>query len=69
MKDQQRDELYCGGGRDQYRASRLDYVSSSCEEGTLVDTGGPPLILLAGAALLLSSGLLVMSRYVIRRAP
>jgi hypothetical protein len=67
VKDTHRDELYCGEGRDQYIAGRLDYVSSSCEEGKLVDTGGPPLILLAGAALLLSSGL-VMSRYVISRA-
>jgi hypothetical protein len=36
-------------------------------KGTLADTGGPPLILLAGAALL-STGLL-LSRSVIRRAP
>jgi RTX calcium-binding nonapeptide repeat (4 copies) len=67
VKDTHRDELYCGEGRDHYFAGRLDYVSSSCEEGKLADTGGPPLILLAGAALLLSSGL-VMSRYLIRRA-
>jgi hypothetical protein len=67
FKDTQRDELYCGKGRDHYIAGRLDYVSSSCEVGKLADTGGSPLILLGGAALLLSSGL-VMSRYVIRRA-
>jgi hypothetical protein len=53
-------------GRDTYNASTLDYVDSSCEEDKLHDTGGPPLILLAGAALLLGSGL-VMSRSVIRR--
>jgi hypothetical protein len=27
-----RDELYCGPGKDQYAADRLDYVDSSCEE-------------------------------------
>ena len=27
-----RDELYCGPGKDQYHADRLDYVDSSCEE-------------------------------------
>ena len=62
-----RDKLYFGDGRDHYSAESIDYVDSSCEEGELVDTGGPPLILLACAALLLSSGL-VMSRYMIRRA-
>ena len=31
VKDQQRDELYCGGGRDEYSADKVDYVSSSCE--------------------------------------
>jgi hypothetical protein len=66
--DGQRDELYCGEGTDKYSADKIDYVDSSCEEGELVDTGGPPLILLlGGAALLLGSGLL-MSRCVIRRA-
>ena len=68
--DNQRDELYCGKGRDQYVAGSLDYVDSSCEDVApfpLVDTGGPPLILFAGAVLLLGSGL-AMSRYVIRRA-
>ncbi len=54
-----RDKLYCGGGWDKYMADQSDYVSSSCEEDTLVDTGGPPLILLAGAALLLGSGFLI----------
>jgi hypothetical protein len=54
-------------------ADNLDYVSSSCEKKELpsprpfADTGGPPLVLLAGAALLLSSGFM-MRRYVIRRA-
>jgi hypothetical protein len=68
VNEGQRDKLYCGAGRDRYLADTIDYVSSSCEEGELVDTGGPPLILLlAGAVLLLSSGLM-MSRYVIRRA-
>jgi hypothetical protein len=61
-----RDKLYCGGGWDKYQADPTDYVSSSCEKGTLVDTGGPPLILLVAAGLLLGSGL-AMSRYVIRR--
>jgi Ca2+-binding RTX toxin-like protein len=69
--NKQRDKLYCGEGRDFYFAGRLDYVSSSCEEGRLVedgklvDTGGPPLIL-AGAALL-STGLL-LGHSLIRRA-
>jgi RTX calcium-binding nonapeptide repeat (4 copies) len=27
-----RDELYCGPGKDQYVADRLDHVDSSCEE-------------------------------------
>jgi hypothetical protein len=50
-----------------YRADPTDYVSSrSCEkgqfweDGRLVESGGPPLILLAGALLLVGSGLLVM---------
>ena len=63
--DGQRDKLYCGKGKDKYEADTIDYVSSNCEEGKLVDTGGPPLILLACAALL-SSGL-VMIRYMIDR--
>ena len=73
----QRDELYCGEGRDTYNADTNDYVDSSCEKGQLwedgkrvelVDSGGPPLILLlAGAALLLSTGLL-LGRYDMRRA-
>jgi hypothetical protein len=28
----QRDELYCGKGRDTYEADKLDYVDSSCEK-------------------------------------
>jgi hypothetical protein len=72
-KVEQRDALYCGEGWDRYLADNLDYVSSSCEKKELpsprpfADTGGPPLVLLAGAALLLSSGFM-MRRYVIRRA-
>jgi hypothetical protein len=31
-KDVQRDELYCGAGRDVYDAGKLDYVDSSCEK-------------------------------------
>jgi hypothetical protein len=27
----QRDELYCGEGKDHYNADKFDYVSSSCE--------------------------------------
>jgi hypothetical protein len=30
-EDGQRDELYCGEGRDSYYAEKIDYVSSSCE--------------------------------------
>jgi RTX calcium-binding nonapeptide repeat (4 copies) len=40
--DGQRDKLYCGAGTDKYSADKIDYVDSSCEEGELVDTGGPP---------------------------
>ena len=29
--DRQRDELYCGEGKDDYFADSLDYVSRSCE--------------------------------------
>jgi Ca2+-binding RTX toxin-like protein len=55
--DGQRDKLYCGKGKDFYFADENDYVDSSCEKGKLVDTGGPPLLMLAGA-LLLGSGIL-----------
>jgi hypothetical protein len=56
-RDRQRDKLYCGKGKDRYYAEKIDYVDSSCEKGKLVDTGGPPLLMLAGAALL-GSGIL-----------
>jgi len=62
-------QLYYGKGKDKYKVDKLDYASSSCEEGKLfplVDTGGAPLSLPAGA-LLLGAGLLVR-RSVIRRA-
>jgi hypothetical protein len=32
VKDTQRDELYCGPGKDVYDAGKLDYVDSSCEK-------------------------------------
>jgi hypothetical protein len=64
-RDGQRDKLYCGEGKDRYYAEKIDYVDSSCEKGKLVDTGGPPLLLLAGAAL---CSALMMLRYVIRSA-
>ena len=64
-RDRQRDKLYCGEGKDRYYAEKIDYVDSSCEKGKLVDTGGPPLLLLAGAAL---CSALMMLRYVIRSA-
>jgi RTX calcium-binding nonapeptide repeat (4 copies) len=79
--NKQQDKLYCGAGRDYYFVGPLDYVDSSCEEGRLVErgqlgrfveggrliyTGGPPLIVLAGAVLL-GIGLLLV-RYVTRRA-
>ena len=31
-KDTQRDELYCGPGKDLYETGKLDYVDSSCEK-------------------------------------
>jgi Ca2+-binding RTX toxin-like protein len=31
-EDGQRDKLYCGPGKDEYDAGKLDYVDSSCEE-------------------------------------
>ena len=64
-EDGDRDKLYCGEGKDHYLADKIDYVHSSCEKGKLVGTGGPPLLLLAGAAL---CSALMMLRYVIRSA-
>jgi Ca2+-binding RTX toxin-like protein len=61
----QRDKIYCGAGKDEYWAGPNDYVDSSCEKGQLVETGGPPLLLLAGAAL---CSALMMLRYMIRSA-
>lgn len=63
--DGQRDELHCGKGTDEYSAEKIDHVSGSCEKGRLVDTGGPHLLLLAGAAL---CGALMVLRYVVRAA-
>jgi len=60
-----RDKLYCGAGRDTYRADPSDYVSSSCKDDRLKDTGGPPLLLLAAVAL---CSTLMMLRYVLRTA-
>jgi Ca2+-binding RTX toxin-like protein len=31
-EDGQRDQLYCGPGKDEYTADKLDYVDSSCEK-------------------------------------
>ena len=68
-RDRRRNKLYCGAGKDRYYAEnyagKIDYVDSSCEKGKLVDTGGPPLLLLWGAAL---CSALMMVRYVIRSA-
>ena len=60
-----RDKLYCGKGTDKHMADPSDYVSSSCEENQLADTGGPPLALLAGAA---SLGCLALIRHALRPA-
>ena len=61
----QRDKLYCGAGKDTYDADQSDYVDSSCKDNRLTNTGGPPLILLAAAAL---CSALMLLRYVIRSA-
>jgi Ca2+-binding RTX toxin-like protein len=41
VKDTQRDELYCGAGKDRYNAGRRDRVSSSCEEAWHGGPSGP----------------------------
>jgi hypothetical protein len=38
-KDTQRDELYCGPGKDVYDARKLDYVDSSCEKKEQLTVG------------------------------
>jgi hypothetical protein len=38
-KDTQRDELYCGPGKDVYDAGKLDYVDSSCEKKERLTVG------------------------------
>ena len=35
-----RDELYCGPGKDEYHAGKLDYVDSSCEKEGMLGPGG-----------------------------
>jgi Ca2+-binding RTX toxin-like protein len=39
--DGQRDELYCGEGRDTYYAEKIDYVASSCEKKLGNSAPGP----------------------------
>jgi hypothetical protein len=39
LKDTQRDELYCGKGKDGYDAGKLDYVDSSCEKKVMLRVG------------------------------
>ena len=39
--DGQRDELYCGEGRDTYYAEKIDYVASSCEVRIANSAPGP----------------------------
>jgi Ca2+-binding RTX toxin-like protein len=39
-KDTQRDELYCGAGRDKAIAGKYNSVSSSCEEKVNPPKGG-----------------------------
>jgi hypothetical protein len=34
--DGQRDKLFCGEGKDEYAADKIDYVSSSCEVKTIM---------------------------------
>jgi hypothetical protein len=41
-KDTQRDELYCGAGKDHFLAGKLDYVSSSCEVKEAMPPRGTP---------------------------
>ena len=39
-RDGQRDELYCGGGRDSYTADEIDVVADDCEVKTRMMVGG-----------------------------
>jgi hypothetical protein len=39
LDHRQRDELYCGKGKDEYAADKIDYVDSSCEKKTIMATG------------------------------
>jgi hypothetical protein len=57
-----------GAADNQYRDGRAEIIDKTIpDKGALAETGGAPLILLAGAALL-STGL-VLGRSVIRRTP
>jgi Ca2+-binding RTX toxin-like protein len=37
--DGQRDKLYCGKGKDEYVAEKIDHVSSSCEKKVMMVPG------------------------------
>jgi hypothetical protein len=41
FRDGQRDELYCGKGKDYYLADKKDFVSSSCEKKEKLGPGIP----------------------------
>jgi len=36
LDHRQRDELYCGKGKDEYAADKIDYVDSSCEKKVMM---------------------------------